>query len=108
MRRVALVALLAGVATAAGGWWTVPLVAAAWTRISRRDRHPAGSCAAGAALAWAFLLGIGALQGPVDSVARCLGPIVGVPGWAYVLLTLVFPALLAATAAQVARPPIPR
>ena len=108
MKRVLLVALLAGAATAAAGWWAVPLVAGGWTRVARRDRHPVRSCAVGAALAWALLLGIGALQGPVDAVARKAGGIFGMPGWAFVLLTLLFPALLAAAAAQVARPPVPR
>jgi len=108
MKRIALVALLAAGATAAAGWWTVPLVAAAWARVARRDRHPVRSSAAGAALGWALLLGVGALQGPVDAVARRLGAILGVPWWAFVLLTLAFPALLAAAAVQVARPLVPR
>jgi hypothetical protein len=106
--RVVLVALLAAGATAAAGWWTVPLVAGAWSRLARSYRQPLRSAAVGAALAWALLLGIGAWQGPVDAVARRLGGILGMPGWGFVLLTLLFPALLAAAAAQVARPPVPR
>jgi hypothetical protein len=66
------------------------------------------SCAAGAALGWALLLGIAAVQGPVDSVARRVGPIFGLPWWGFLLLALAFPAMLAATAVQVARPPFPR
>lgn len=108
MKRVLLMALIAAGATAAAGWWAVPLVAAAWTRVARRDRHPVRSCFLGAALGWAALLAVGALQGPVGAVARHVGGVFGLPAWGFVLATLLFPALLAAAAAQVARPPVPR
>lgn len=108
MRRVLLAGLLAGAATAAAGWWAVPLVAAVWARAARRDRHPVRSCAIGAALAWALLIGAAGVQGPVAAVARRVGGVFGLPAWAVVLFTLLFPALLAAAAVQAARPPAPR
>jgi hypothetical protein len=106
-RALALTLAFAG-ATAAAGWWTVPVVAAVWVRVARRDWSPVRSCMAGAAIGWALLLGWDALQGPVAAVARRVGGAVGLPPWGFVLVTLLFPALLAGAAAQMARPAVPR
>lgn len=106
MRRALAVvafALCAAAATAAGGWWTTPLLAAVWTRVLRRDDATATICALGAASGWALLLAWDAAHGPVGAVARRVGGVFMLPGWGFVGLTLVFAALLAATAAAVAR-----
>lgn len=108
MRRALVLTLAFAGATAAAGWWTVPVVAAVWVRVAPRARAPVRSCMAGAAIGWALLLGWAALQGPVDAVARKVGGAVGLPPWGFVLVTLLFAALLAGAAAQVARPAMPR
>jgi ABC-type enterobactin transport system permease subunit len=106
MRRALAVvafALGAAAATAAGGWWTIPLLAAVWTRVLRRDDATATICALGAASGWALLLAWDAAHGPVGTVARRVGGVFMLPGWGFVGLTLLFAALLAVTAATAAR-----
>lgn len=82
------------VATFALGWWTVPIVAAVWALVSadpRRVRNAGIAAAAG----WATLLVLDAVKGPVGTMASQLGGIMRVPAPVLVILTLVFPALLA-------------
>jgi hypothetical protein len=100
---VVVFAVCAAASTAAGGWWTIPLLAAAWTRVLRRDDATATICALGAASGWALLLAWDAAHGPVGAVARRVGGVFMLPGWGFVGLTLLFAALLAATAAAVVR-----
>ena len=104
MSRVLVLAIAFAAATAAAGWWAVPVVAAGWVRVASRHRTPVRTCIAGATIGWTLLLGWGALQGPVEAVARRAGGAIGLPPWGFVLVTLLFPALLAGAAAQVARP----
>lgn len=59
----------------------------------------------GATLGWALLLGWTAVEGPVGLVARRAGGVFLVPAWGFVLVTLLFPALLSGAAARAARPP---
>jgi len=96
-------ALCAAAATAVGGWWTIPVLAAVWMRVVSRDAATATICGIGAASGWALLLAWGAAHGPMDTVARRVGGVFHLPGWAFVGLTLLFVALLAATAAAAAR-----
>ncbi len=106
MRRVlrtAAFAALVAVGTTLGGWWTVPLLAALWVRVL--PRSGVRSCLLGAALGWALLLGGTAVDGPVGLVAQRAGGVFQVPAWGFVLVTLLFPALLAGAAARAARPP---
>ncbi len=94
-----LLVLLMGGATWFGGWWGVPLVAAAWSwwwgwrRFSWRP-------ALAAALAWGGLL---LLAGPEESLQLLLvrlGEIFGLPGPALVVCTLGYAALLGWAAAR--------
>jgi hypothetical protein len=106
MRRalaVGVFALCAAAATAVGGWWTIPLLAAVWMRVVPRDAATATICALGAVSGWALLLGWDAAHGPVGTVARRVGGVFLLPAWGFVGLTLLFAALLAATAATAAR-----
>jgi hypothetical protein len=106
MRRalaVGVFALCAAAATAVGGWWTIPVLAAVWVRVLPRDAATATLCALGAASGWALLLAWDAAHGQVGAVARRVGGVFMLPGWGFVALTLLFAALLAATAAAVAR-----
>ncbi|MCC7194789.1 MAG: hypothetical protein IT356_04460 [Gemmatimonadaceae bacterium] len=84
-------------------WWAVPLAAAAFGAMTRRDRGGPVVTGVAAILAWAALLVWDAWQGPVGVMASTLGGVlrmrpVGVYG-----LTLAFPGLLAVCAAIVAR-----
>jgi hypothetical protein len=108
VKRFLFLALAFAGATAAAGWWTVPVVAAVWVRVSPRARSPARSCMAGAIIGWALLLGWVALRGPAGAVAGRVGGALGLPPWAFVLVTLLFPALLAGAAAQAAKPGVLR
>jgi len=108
VRRALVLALAFAAATAAAGWWAVPVIAAGWVRLAPRDRSPVRSCMAGAVIGWALLLGWAALQGPVGVVARRVGGAFGLPPWGLALATLLFTALLAGAAAQAARPAVPR
>jgi hypothetical protein len=106
MRRalaVGVFALCAAAATAVVGWWTIPVLAAVWVRVLPRDAATAMLCALGAASGWALLLAWDAAHGPVGTVARRVGGVFLLPGWGFVGLTLLFAALLAGTAAAVAR-----
>ena len=64
-----------------GAWWRAAL---------------AGSCA------WALLLAVAATQGPVSAVAHKVGAVFSLPAFAFVFLNLLFPALLAGSAAELA------
>jgi hypothetical protein len=106
MRRalaVGMFALASSAATAVGGWWTIPVLAVLWMRLLPRDAATATICGLGAASGWALLLVWGAAHGPVSTVARRVGGVFHLPGGGFVGLTLVFAALLAATAAAAGR-----
>ena len=106
MRRalaVGVFALCAAAATAVGGWWSIPVLAAIWMRVLPRDVATAALCAIGAACGWALLLAWDAAQGPVGTVARRVGGVFLLPDWGFAGFTLLFAALLAATAAAAAR-----
>ena len=105
MRRalaVGVFALGTAAVTVAGGWWAIPLLTAVWVRVLPRQAATATLCALGAASGWALLLAWAAAHGPVGTVARRVGGVFLLPGWGFVGLTLLFAALLAATAAAVA------
>jgi hypothetical protein len=94
---VLLMAFVLG--TAFLGWWTVPIVAGVWGAVATYALRPWRTAAAGAALAWALLLVVSGTRGSLLQLAGLLGGIFGLPGFAIVLLTLAFPALLAWSAA---------
>lgn len=100
--KLVLLAELFAVATYALGWWTVPIVAVVWAIMSSEAKaaRMAAICAAGG---WATLLLLDAAKGPVGTMASRLGGVMGVPGFVLLVLTLVFPALLAWSAAALAR-----
>ena len=99
---IGVFALCAAATTVAGGWWTIPLLAAVWMRVLRRDDATASICGLGAASGWALLLAWDAAHGPVGTVARRVGGVFLLPSWGFVGLTLLFAALLAMTAAAAA------
>ena len=102
-----VLAALFALATALLGWWAVPLVAAVAgaalaLRIPALRRAPL-LVGLSAALGWALLLAREAVRGPVGLVAAKVGAVIGVPGPALVLVTLLFPLGLGWSAARLAR-----
>lgn len=104
-RHLGLLAVLAAVMAVATwwiGWWSVPIVGAAWGIARRGEGLPAATAGVAASLAWTALLGIQALAGPIGELSRRLGGVMNVPGWTPLVATVVFPAVLAAAAAALA------
>ena len=94
---------LIAAATALVGWWTVPLVAIVWVRVL--PHAPVRTCMIGAALGWGGLLGWTAWHDSVLPLAHRLSGVFNLPWWGPVVLTLLFPALLAGSAARLVQPP---
>ncbi len=89
-----------GLATVLAGWWTVPVVAAVWAFARPSARQPGVTAGIVAAAAWAALLlgtGSGAALGPLT---RVLSSAMGTPVVVVIAVTLIFPAILAASAAS--------
>ena len=100
------IALLSGAfvaATAAFGWWGVVIVAAAWGAIARARRASALESGLAAIIAWGALLLLDAARGPTGTLAALIGGALQVRPLSVYVVTLAFPALLALTAALVAR-----
>ncbi len=99
---VAATALLA-VATWVIAWWMVPVIVAIWAFADQDDRWlPIKSALAGA-LAWGILLLIDSAGSGVGRIADAVGGVIGIGALPLGLLTLLYPALLAASAAVVVR-----
>ena len=105
MAAARFVLLTAGFAlgTIVAGWWTVPVMGAAWGLAAARTWRPALTAALSAGLAWGLLLVWTALTGPAGKLASTLGAIAGVPGAVFVIATLLLPVLLAGLSARVVR-----
>jgi hypothetical protein len=97
--KLVLLAEAFAVTTFGLGWWSVPLVAAIWAAVSRSPRRAeiAALCATGG---WASLLLLDIVKGPVATMATQLGSVMSLPPAVLYLLTLLFPALLAWSAAS--------
>ena len=86
--------------TALLGWWAVPvlgLVYGAWRGAGRAAAVAGGTALAG----WSVLMAWNWMEGPVAELSGSLGAVMGLPGWALLLATALFPAVLAGTAAVV-------
>ena len=92
--KVLLLSELFAVATYAFGWWTVPIIGAIWALVSH-DARRAMIAALCAAIGWGSLLLLDTIKGPVGEMANRLGGVMRVPAVVLILLTLIFPALLA-------------
>ena len=98
--------LLAGAfiaATLAFGWWGVVLAAASWGVLARARRASALESGLAAIVAWGVLLLGDAVRGPVGALATIIGGALQIRPVSVYVVTLAFPALLALTAAVVAR-----
>jgi signal transduction histidine kinase len=87
--------------TATGGWLAVPVTAAVWSTLASAERRRELRLALAAAASWALLLAWSSAGAGTSKLLALLGAIFRVPGWAFVLLTLAVPALLAWSAAVV-------
>lgn len=101
LTRVAVLSAVFALGTWLVAWWTVPLVGAAWGLVAAPATRPTLTAAAGAALAWGAFLGWAALRGPVGKLATTVGSLLPLPDWALLAVTLLYPALLAGSAAVV-------
>ena len=106
VRQVAafLVLTLAFAAASVLGWWAIPATAALWGILRPVARRPALFAAASAALAWAGWLLVDALsaRGDFSGLATRMAGILALPAPALIVITIVFAALLAGTAAYLA------
>lgn len=98
--RIAILGVAVVFATAWFGWWAVPVVGAAWGAVAAPPTRPALTVAAAAAVAWAALLAWTALLGPVTVVAGAVSAELGLPAWALVAATVLYPMCLAGAAAS--------
>ena len=96
--RVLLLTIAFTIATRVVGWWGVPLTAALWGVLSTGDGAPA---AIAAGLAWAALLVHDAARGPLGMLASDIGGLFHTPPAVLIVLTLLYPMLLAWSAAVV-------
>jgi hypothetical protein len=83
------------------GWWTVPVIALAWGWIVGPSRRPATRAALGAGIAWMGFLAHDAMRGPAGRLARTLGDVMHLPAVVLVVVTVLFPVILAWSAAVV-------
>jgi hypothetical protein len=81
------------------GWWAVAVIGVAAGLTAPAGRRTALEAAAGAVLGWAAILAASAVGAPVWAVAQQVGPLFRVPALGFVAVTLVFPALVAGSAA---------
>ena len=101
--RFLLLSVAFAVGTAAVGWWAVPAVAVLWTVLTKNERSHPMFVGLAALLAWCALLAVAATRGPVMVLAEVVGGIVSIGAAGALCITLVYPALVAALAAVVAR-----
>jgi len=87
--------------TATGGWLAVPVPAAVWSTLASAERHRELRLALAASASWGLLVAWTSSGVAAGKMLALLGEIFRVPGWAFVLLTLAVPALLAWSAAVV-------
>jgi hypothetical protein len=99
--RIALLALAFVLGTALVGWWTVPLLAAIWGVLAFRVPRAGVLAGLAAMIAWALLLAMDMRADAFAELSRALAGVVGLPRGSLFALTLVYPALLAWSAARV-------
>ena len=86
--------------TAVVGWWSVPVLGLAygvWTG----ERRAGATAGISAFLAWSALMLWNWFEGPLAELSESLGAVMGLPGWTLLIVTVLFPTVLAWTAAGV-------
>ena len=84
------------------GWWGILLVALIIGIVFHDHGGGGWRVGAAASVAWGALLVADVVAGPLARVGTLLGGVMGVPGVVLPLLTIVFPAALAWSAATIA------
>ena len=85
------------------GWWGVGVAALLAAFFLHRVRGIAWKLALAAAESWAIFLVADALSGPLARVSTTLGAVLKIPGPALIVVTILFPALIAWSAAMLVR-----
>ena len=96
-----VVALAVAVFTWLAGWWAVPLVAIVAGALLWRRRGISWLIALASAGAWAAIVLVDAARGRLPALAATLGGLLQVPGALLIVITLLFAALLAWSAAVI-------
>jgi hypothetical protein len=98
--RILILAVVMALGTVLVSWWVIPLAGAVYGVVARATTRPALVAALAAAVAWGGYLSILAFSGaPVGAFAGDLARAMSLPGWAPHIATMVFPAVLAGSAA---------
>jgi hypothetical protein len=97
---VAFIAILSGVGTWFGGWWTLPVVGAVWQLV--RGAPPSWLAGLGAGLAWLVLLAREPWL-PLGRLADRVSGVFHLPPGGALLLALGYAWLLAWSAARLVR-----
>lgn len=103
LMQLVIVSVLFATLTWFAGWWTVPLIGAAYGAWAFNRRLALVTSMLAAVIGWGALLVYDAAAGPVGRLLQVLSALFRVPGAALVVLTLAFAALLAVSAAALAR-----
>lgn len=98
-----VVSVLMATLTWFAGWWMVPVLGAAYGAWAARRRLALVTATLSAVLGWGALLAYDASAGPLGRLLQVLGALFRLPGAAIVVLTLAYAALLAVSAAALAR-----
>jgi hypothetical protein len=99
--RLLVLAAVVAAATMAVAWWTTPIIGGVFGLVAtRRGRsYPVVTPLAAGFLGWMALVVVAAARGGAGRVAEVMGGILGLPGWGLFLVTPLYGALLAGTAA---------
>lgn len=103
MKNNLLLAVTMALATWVCGWWGIAPVAVVAAYLLRSTRGAAWVVALAAVEGSAFLLLVDAVRGPLLTVSSTLGSVLKIPGAALLLITILFPALIAWSAAMCVR-----
>ncbi len=99
IRRVIVLGIVMAALTWFIGWWGVLIGSIGWGLVAETHTNPARTAALAAAGAWSVLLLSTAMQGPVWTLAEMLSGIFGMPAVGLLVVTVMFPALLALSSA---------
>tara|TARA_Y100000590_G_scaffold469476_1_gene657271 strand:+ start:1545 stop:1880 length:336 start_codon:yes stop_codon:yes gene_type:complete len=91
---ILLLTILVILGTVFLGWWTIPVLGMAygfWCASKNAAFVASGSALAG----WSILMTWNFIEGPVIELSDSIGTTIGLPGKFLLLVTLLFPAVLA-------------
>jgi hypothetical protein len=97
--RIGLLAAAFGLGLLVLGWWSAPVIAAAWGWLAWSARRPALTAAVAALVAWGAAWGWSFTRGAGPALADLLGAVAGVARIWFVIATLLLPLLLASSSA---------